>query len=141
MRSRPIANCHIEELHGIDVSPDLVSAVADAVREEIAEWRDRPLDACYPQVFLDAIRVKIRNEGFVSNKAVHVALGIQPDGTKEVLGLWTLQTEGATFRLRAMNEPKARGVENILMAVTDGLKGFPEAIEALDGQTIPRIVR
>ena len=122
---------HLEELYGIDVSPDLVSAVTDAVLEEVATWQNRPLEPCYPLVFLDAIRVKIRDEGFVRNKAVHIALGIQPDGTREVLGLWIEQTEGAKFWLRVMNELKARGVEDIVMAVTDGLKGFPEAIEAV----------
>ena len=132
---------HLEELYGIDVSPDLISTVADAVLDEVAAWQNRPLEPCYPLVFLDAIRVKIRDEGFVRNKAVHIALGIQPDGTREVLGLWIEQTEGAKFWLRVMNELKARGIEDILMAVTDGSKGFPEAIEALVRRTIPRIVR
>ena len=122
---------HLEELYGIDVSPDLVSAITDAVLDEVTAWQNRPLEPCYPLVFLDAIRVKIRDEGFVRNKAIHIALGIQPDGTREVLGLWIEQTEGAKFWLRVMNELKARGVEDILMAVTDGLKGFPEAIEAV----------
>lgn len=85
---------HLEELYGIDVSPDLISTVTDAVLEAVAEWQGRPLDACYPLVFFDAIRVKIRDEGFVRNKAVYIALGIQPDGTKEVLGIWIEQTEG-----------------------------------------------
>lgn len=85
---------HLEELYGIDVSPDLISTVTDAVLETVAEWQGRPLDACYPLVFFDAIRVKIRDEGFVRNKAVYIALGIQPDGTKEVLGIWIEQTEG-----------------------------------------------
>jgi putative transposase len=127
---------HLEELYGIDVSPDLVSAVTSAVLEEVAEWQGRPLDACYPLVFLDAIRVKIRDEGFVRNKAVYIALGILPDGTREVLGLWIEQTEGAKFWLRVMNELKARGVQDILIAVTDGLKGFPEAINAVFPDTI-----
>ena len=83
---------HLEELYGIEVSPDLISAVTDAVLEEIAEWQNRPLDACYPLVFFDALRVKIRDEGFVRNKAVYIALGILPDGTKEILGLWIEQT-------------------------------------------------
>lgn len=96
----------------------------------------RPLDACYPLVFFDALRVKIRDEGFVRNKAVYIALGIQPDGTKEILGLWIEQTEGAKFWLRVMNELKARGVGDILIAVTDGLKGFPDAITAVFPQTV-----
>jgi putative transposase len=122
---------HLEELYGIDVSPDLVSAVTDAVLEEVAEWQGRPLDPCYPLVFFDAIRVKIRDEGFVRNKAVYLALGVQPDGTREILGLWIEQTEGAKFWLRVMNELKARGIADILIAVTDGLKGFPDAITAV----------
>ena len=127
---------HLEELYGIDVSPDLISAVTDAVLEEVAEWQGRPLDACYPLVFLDAIRVKIRDEGFVRNKAVYIALGILPDGTREILGLWIEQTEGAKFWLRVMNELKTRGVEDILIAVIDGLKGFPEAINAVFPDTV-----
>lgn len=127
---------HLEELYGIDVSPDLVSVVTDAVLEEVAEWQNRPLDACYPLVFFDALRVKIRDEGFVRNKAVYIALGIQPDGTKEILGLWIEQTEGAKFWLRVMNELKARGVSDILIAVTDGLKGFPDAITAVFPQAV-----
>lgn len=135
MSTRAIRD-HLEELYGIEVSPDLVSAVTSAVLEEVAEWQGRPLDACYPLVFLDAIRVKIRDEGFVRNKAVYIALGILPDGTREILGLWIEQTEGAKFWLRVMNELKARGVQDILIAVTDGLKGFPEAITAVFPDTV-----
>ena len=127
---------HLEELYGIDVSPDLISAVTDAVLEEVAEWQNRPLDACFPLVFFDAIRVKIRDEGFVRNKAVYIALGILADGTKEILGIWIEQTEGAKFWLRVMNELKNRGVGDILIAVVDGLKGFPEAITAVFPDTI-----
>ena len=105
---------HLEELYGIDVSPDLISAVTDAVLEEVGEWQNRPLDALYPLVFFDAIRVKIRDEGFVRNKAVYIALGILPDGTKEILGIWIEQTEGAKFWHRVMNELKNRGVADIL---------------------------
>jgi putative transposase len=97
---------HLEELYGIDVSPDLISAVTDAVLEEVAEWQGRPLEACYPLVFFDAIRVKIRDEGFVRNKAVYIALAILADGSKAILGLWIEQTEGAKFWLRVMNELK-----------------------------------
>ena len=127
---------HLEELYGIDVSPDLISSITDAVLETVAEWQGRPLDACFPLVFFDAIRVKIRDEGFVRNKAVYIALGIQPDGTKEILGIWIEQTEGAKFWLRVMNELKNRGVADILIAVVDGLKGFPEAINAVFPQAI-----
>jgi putative transposase len=121
---------HLRELYGLDVSPDLVSAVTDAVLDEVTEWQNRPLEALYPLVFFDAIRVKIRDEGTVRNKAVYVALGVRADGIKEVLGLWIEQTEGAKFWLRVMNELKNRGVEDVLIAVVDGLKGFPEAITA-----------
>ena len=127
---------HLEELYGIDVSPDLISSITDAVLETVAEWQGRPLDACFPLVFFDAIRVKIRDEGFVRNKAVYIALGIQPDGTKEILGIWIEQTEGAKFWLRVMNELKNRGVADILIAVVDGLKGFPDAINAVFPQAI-----
>ena len=127
---------HLEELYGIDVSPDLISTITDAVLEAVAEWQGRPLDACYPLVFFDAIRVKIRDEGFVRNKAVYIALGILPDGTKEILGIWIEQTEGAKFWLRVMNELKNRGVADILIAVVDGLKGFPEAINAVFPETV-----
>jgi putative transposase len=127
---------HLEELYGIDVSPDLISSVTDAVLEEVGEWQNRPLDACYPLVFFDAIRVKIRDEGFVRNKAVYIALAILPDGAKEILGLWIEQSEGAKFWLRVMNELKNRGLSDILIAVVDGLKGFPEAINGVFPQTI-----
>ncbi len=126
---------HLRELYGIEVSPDLVSTVTDAVLDEVAEWQNRPLEALYPLVFLDALRVKVRDEGTVRNKAVYVALGVRPDGTKEVLGLWIEQTEGAKFWLRVMNELRDRGVEDILIAVVDGLKGFPDAIAAVFPRT------
>jgi putative transposase len=122
---------HLAELYGIDVSPDLISAVTDAILEEIAAWQDRPLEAVYPLVFFDALRVKIRDEGTVRNKAVYLALGVRADGRKEILGLWIEQTEGAKFWLRVMAELKNRGVEDILIAVVDGLKGFPDAITAV----------
>jgi putative transposase len=122
---------HLRDLYGVDVSPDLISAVTDAVLDEVAAWQARPLEPVYPLVFFDALRVKIRDEGLVRNKAVHVALGVRADGTKEILGLWLEQNEGAKFWLRVMNEMKNRGVEDILIAVVDGLKGFPEAIVAV----------
>ena len=121
---------HLRDLYGVDVSPDLISTVTDAILDEVAAWQARPLEPVYPLVFFDAIRVKIRDEGLVSNKAIHVALGVRADGTKEVLGLWLEQNEGAKFWLRVMNEMKNRGVGDILIAVVDGLKGFPEAITA-----------
>jgi hypothetical protein len=116
---------------GVEVSPDLISVVTDAVLEHVAEWQNRPLDALYALVFFDALRVKIRDEGTVRNKAVYVALGVRPDGSKEILGLWIEQTEGAKFWLRVMNELRNRGVLDMLIAVVDGLKGFPEAINAV----------
>ena len=123
--------CHLDELYGIDVSPDLISTVTDAVLDEVAIWQQRPLDPVYPLVFFDAIRVKIRDEGMVRNKAIPIALGVRADGAKEVLGLWLEQNEGAKFWLRVMNELRNRGTEDILLAVVDGLKGFPEAITAV----------
>ena len=122
---------HLRELYGIDVSPDLISAVTDAVLEEVTEWQNRPLEALYPLIFFDAIRIKVRDEGTVGNKAVYVALGVRPDGTKDILGLWIEQSEGAKFWLRVMNDLKTRGVEDVLIAIVDGLKGFPEAITAV----------
>lgn len=127
---------HLEELYGIDVSPDLISTVTDAVLDTVTEWQGRPLDACYPLVFFDAIRVKIRDEGFVRNKAVYIALGILPDGSKEILGIWIEQTEGAKFWLRVMNELKTRGISDMLIAIVDGLKGFPDAINAVFPETV-----
>jgi putative transposase len=119
----------------MEVSPDLISTVTDAVREKVAEWQNRPLEAMYPLVFFDALRVKIRDEGMVRNKAVYVALGVTPDGTKDTLGLWIETSEGAKFWLRVMNELKNRGGGDILIAVVDDLKGFPEAINAVFPQT------
>src|SRR3712207_5408680 len=129
MSTREIAG-HLLDLYGLEVSPDLVSAVTDAVLDEIAAWQARPLEPVYPLVFFDALRVKIRDEGLVRNKAVHIALGVRADGTKEILGLWLEQNEGAKFWLRVLNELRNRGVEDILLAVVDGLKGFPDAIGA-----------
>jgi putative transposase len=127
---------HLEEIYGVEVSPDLISRVTDAVLEEVREWQNRPLDRLYPIVFFDALRVKIRDEGLVRNKAVYVALAITSEGNKEVLGLWIEQTEGAKFWLRVMNELKTRGLADILIAVVDGLNGFPEAIGTVFPQTI-----
>ena len=127
---------HLSEVYGVDVSPDLISRVTDAVLDEVREWQNRPLDPVYPVIFFDALRVKIRDEGLVKNKAVYVALAFNTDGEKEVLGLWIEQTEGAKFWLKVMNELKARGVNDILIAAVDGLKGFPEAITTVFPQTL-----
>src|ERR1700722_921565 len=127
---------HLAELYGTEVSPDLISKVTDAVLDEVRDWQNRPLDPVYPVVFFDALRVKIRDEGTVKNKAIYVALGLTPSGEKDVLGLWIEQTEGAKFWLKVMNDLKARGLNDILIAVVDGLKGFPEAITSVFPQTL-----
>ena len=135
MSQREIAG-HLKEIYGIAVSAELISTVTDAVIEEVTAWQNRPLEATYALVFLDAIRVKIRDESLVRTKAIHVAIGVRADGAKEVLGLWIEQNEGAKFWLRVLNELKNRGVEDILIAIVDGLKGFPEAIAAAYPETI-----
>jgi len=126
---------HLEELYQIPIAPDVISTVTDAVREEVTAWQQRPLERVYPVVILDALRVKIRDEGVVRNKAVYLAIGIARDGTKDVLGLWIEQTEGAAFWLRVLTELRSRGVEDILIALIDGLAGFPEAITTMFPQT------
>ncbi|BAX62829.1 transposase mutator family protein [Burkholderia stabilis] len=123
------------EMCGIEVSPDFISTVTDAVIDEAREWQQRPLEPMYPVVFFDALRVKIRDEGVVRNKAIYLALGVRRDGTRDVLGLWIEQTEGAKFWLRVVNDLKLRGVQDILIAVVDGLKGFPEAINSVFPET------
>jgi putative transposase len=127
---------HLEEIYGAEVSPQLISTVTDAVASEVAEWQSRPLEPLYPVMFFDAIRVKVRDQGTVCNKAVYLALGITPDGRKHILGLWIDPNEGAKFWLRIVNELRNRGVRDILIAVVDGLKGFPEAINAAFPQTL-----
>jgi putative transposase len=127
---------HVRELYGIEISPDLVSAVTDSVIDEVTAWQARPLEASYAIVFFDALRVKIRDEGLVRNKAVYLAIGMRPSGHKDVLGLWIEQSEGAKFWLRVMNELRGRGTQDILIAVVDGLKGFPEAITAVFPDTV-----
>jgi putative transposase len=122
---------HLHELYGVEVSPDLISRVTDAVVDDIAAWQSRPLETVYPIVYLDALVVKVRDQGVVRNKAVYLALGVTVQGGKEVLGLWIEQNEGAKFWLKVINELKTRGVRDILIACCDGLKGFPEAIEAV----------
>ncbi|WP_425129938.1 IS256 family transposase [Burkholderia pseudomultivorans] len=120
----------LAEHYGTEVSPDFISSVTDEVMAEALSWQSRPLETMYPVVFFDALRVKIRDDGVVSNKAVYLALGIQADGQRDVLGLWIEQTEGAKFWLKVFNELKARGCQDILIAVVDGLKGLTEAIGA-----------
>ena len=126
---------HLLEIYGLEVSPQLISTITDEVMDEVAQWQARPLEALYPIVYFDALRLKIRDEGTVRNKAVYLALGIDVSGRKEVLGLWIEQTEGAKFWLKVFNDLKQRGVADILIAVVDGLRGFPEAIEAVFAPT------
>jgi putative transposase len=120
----------LAEMYAVDVSPDLISRVTDAVVQEVTAWQSRPLEAVYPVVFFDALRVKIREDAVVRNKAVYLALAVLPDGTRDILGLWIENTEGAKFWMKVFNDLKTRGVQDILIAVTDGLKGMPEALEA-----------
>jgi len=125
---------HLEEMYGAEVSTSLISSVTDAVVEEVKAWQSRPLDSVYPIVYLDCIHVKVR-EGTVRVKAVYMAIGITMSGEKEVLGLWLAQTEGAKFWLQVITELRNRGVQDIFIACVDGLKGFPEAIEAVFPRT------
>lgn len=122
---------HLEEMYGAEISPTLISAVTEAVVEEVKAWQARPLDPLYPIIYLDCIHVKVRDSGVVKAKAVYLAIGIAMTGQKEVLGLWIAQTEGAKFWLQVVTELKNRGVQDIFIACVDGLKGFPEAIEAI----------
>ena len=126
---------HLEEMYGTEVSPSLISSATDAVIEEVKTWQSRPLDALYPIVYLDCIHAKVRDNGAVRIKAVYLALGIKLDGEKELLGIWIAQTEGAKFWLQVVTELKNRGVSDIFIACVDGLKGFPEAIEAVFSKT------
>ena len=135
MSTRDI-QAHVGELYGVAMSPDLVSAVTDSVIDEVRPWPSRPLESAYAIVYFDALRVKIRDEGLVCNKAVYLAIGVRSSGHKEVLGLWIEHTEGAKFWLRVMNDVKARGPQDVLIAVVDGLKGFPDAITAVFPDTI-----
>src|ERR1700739_4103428 len=126
---------HLQEIYGIEVSPTLISNVTDAVIEEGNLWQNRPLEELYPIVYLDALMVKVRDEGHIQNKAISVVLGVNLEGQKEVLGLWVAQSEGAKFWLQVLTELQNRGVKDILIACVDGLKGFPEAIEAIYPRT------
>ena len=129
---------HVQEMYGTEVSPSLISSVTDVVSEEVKAWQARPLDPIYPIVYLDCIHVKVR-EGAVRVKAVYLAIGITMQGNKEVLGLWLAQTEGAKFWLQVVTELRNRGVQDIFIACVDGLKGFPEAIEAVFPKTVVQL--
>lgn len=122
---------YLAEMYGTEVSPDFISKVTDEVMSEVTAWQSRPLESMYPVVFFDALRVKIREEGVVRNKAVYLALGVLADGTRDILGLWIENTEGAKFWMKVFNDLRTRGTNDILIAVTDGLKGLPEALEAV----------
>ena len=122
---------HLLEIYDVEVSADLISTITDAVLDEVATWQARPLNRVYPVIFLDALVCKVRTDGVVRNKAAHLAVGIDIDGRKEVLGIWVEATEGAKFWLRVMNDLKARGIEDVLIVVCDGLTGLPAAIEAV----------
>jgi putative transposase len=126
---------YLIETYGTEVSPQLISTVTDGVLSEVTTWQSRPLEAVYPVVFFDALRVKIREDNVVRNKAVYLALGVRRDGTREVLGLWIETTEGAKFWMKVFNDLKTRGVNDILIAVTDGLTGMPQALEAVFPKT------
>jgi putative transposase len=126
---------HLQEMYGTDVSATLISSVTDAVIDEVKAWQSRPLDAVYPIVYMDCIHVKVRDNGAVRVKAIYLAIGVNLDGMKEVLGMWIAQTEGAKFWLSVITELRNRGVTDIFIACVDGLKGFPEAIEAVFPQT------
>src|SRR3989344_396566 len=134
MTTREI-QAHLQEIYGVEVSPTLISQITDSVAEEVKLWQMRPLDAIYPIVYLDALMVKARDAGHVINKAVYLAIGVRLDGTKEALGLWSASSEGAKFWLAVVAELKNRGVQDIFIACVDGLKGFPEAIEAVFPKT------
>src|SRR5205085_8927077 len=126
---------HLQEIYSVEVSPDLISTVTDAVIDEVRSWQSRPLDALYPILYLDALQVKVKDQGRVSNKAIYLAIGVNMQGLKEVLGMWASENEGAKFWLSIITELKNRGVRDMFIACVDGLKGFPEAIEAIYPQT------
>ena len=126
---------HLEEIYGVEVSPGLVSAATNAVLEEVRAWQTRVLDAVYPILYLDALVIKVKENGRVINKSVYLVIGVNLQGLKEVLGIWIAETEGAKFWLAIVTELQTRGVEDIFIACVDGLKGFPEAIEAVFPKT------
>jgi transposase-like protein len=121
----------LAEQYATEVSPEFISSVTDAVMGEVTAWQARPLEAMYPVVFFDALRVKIREDAVVRNKAIYLALGVLPDGSRDILGLWIENTEGTKFWMKVFNDLKTRGVADILIAVTDGLKGIPQALGAV----------
>ena len=121
----------LAEMYAVEVSPDLISTVTDAVVAEVTAWQSRPLEPMYPVVFFDALRVKIRDEATVRSKAVYLALAVLPDGSRDILGIWIEQTEGAKFWMKVFTDLKTRGCQDILIAVTDGLKGMSEALAAV----------
>src|SRR3954466_2665881 len=125
----------LAEMYAVEVSPDLISTVTDAVMEEVTAWQVRPLEPMYPVVFFDALRVKIRDEATVRSKAIYLALAVLPDGSRDILGLWIEQTEGAKFWMKVFSDLQARGCRDVLIAVTDGLKGMSEALAAVFPQT------
>jgi putative transposase len=127
MSVRDIA-AHLKHIYQIEVSAEFISVVTDEIMQEVAAWQNRALERLYPVIFFDALRVKIRDDGSVKNKAIYLALGVQTDGSRDILGLWIEQSEGAKFWLKVFNDLKTRGVEDVLIAVTDGLKGIPEAL-------------
>lgn len=122
---------HLQDVYGVEVSPELISRVTESVIEDVREWRSRPLERSYPILFLDALRVNSRQNGKNVNKALYVALAVNWDGKKEVLGLWLAETEGAKFWMGVLTDIKNRGVEDILIACMDGLTGFPDAVKAV----------
>jgi putative transposase len=126
---------HLQEIYGVEVSPTLISNVTDSVLEEVRAWQGRPLDPLYPIVYLDALVIKMRDNGQVQNRAVYVAIGISMEGQKEVLGLWTSANEGAKFWLQVLTELRNRGLQDIFITCVDGLKGFPQAIESVYPKT------
>lgn len=130
---------HLQEIYNVEVSPALISSVTDAVLEDVVSWQSRPLDAVYPIVYLDAINLKLRTSGHVQNQAVYLALGINLQGEKDLMGLWVGESEGAKFWMNVLTELKNRGVRDILIACVDGLKGFPEAIESIYGGTVVQL--
>src|SRR5947209_13157116 len=126
---------HLEEIYGVEISPSLISTVTDAVLDEVRAWQARPLDAVHPVLFLDALQVKVKSQGRVVNKAIYLAFGVNLHGLKEVLGMWASEAEGAKFWMQIVTELKNRGISDIFIACVDGLKGLPEAIEAIFRQT------
>jgi putative transposase len=138
MRTREI-KAHLEELYGVEVSPALISTVTEAVLEEVRDWQSRPLDRVYPILYLDALRVNVKESGQVIKKAVYLVMGVNLQGHKEVLGLWIETTEGAKFWLSILTELKNRGVEDIFLACVDGLNGFAAAIEAIFPRTVVQL--